>query len=105
MATPTAIIKGDNVERSKVRICATTVVPTSAPSNTASAGAVVMMPWLLKEDVSRAVALLLCSKTVTPRPAKNALKRLERLAPNALRTSLPQASVMPMQTPVQSHRC
>ncbi len=35
---------GDNADKSKVRICATSVVPTSAPSKMASAVAVVSMP-------------------------------------------------------------
>jgi hypothetical protein len=64
---------------------------------------VLMMPWPLNEAVSKAVALLLCNKTVTPRPVKKALNRLERLAPNAVRTSLPQASVIPIRTMRKPH--
>ena len=53
--------------------CTITAVPTSAPSITASAAAVVSSPWATNDDVSSAVAVELCSNPVTPSPARNAV--------------------------------
>lgn len=57
---------------------AISAVPTSAPSMIARAGASAIRPWATKEVASRAVALLLCTRAVTPMPAANASGRLLR---------------------------
>ena len=46
---------------------------------TASAGAVPISPWPTNEATISAVAVLLWMRPVTPRPAKNARKRLRQL--------------------------
>ena len=55
------------------------LVPTSAPSITASAGAVAIRPWPTNAATISAVAVLLWISAVTPSPAANAAKRLDTL--------------------------
>ena len=73
--TPTKIRSGASHDRSNDRITVTSEVPTSAPSMTASAGAVLMRPCPANAEMISAVAVLLWMRPVTPRPAKNAEKR------------------------------
>ncbi|MNT07091.1 hypothetical protein D3C72_1417810 [compost metagenome] len=87
--TPKKIKSGDSQDRSRVSTRAISAVPTSAPSMMASAGASSIRPWATKELTSSAVALLLCTRAVTPMPAAKAsgrrrtlrLSRRRRLAP------------------------
>ncbi|MNF73513.1 hypothetical protein D3C84_555160 [compost metagenome] len=87
--TPKKINSGDSQDRSRVSTRAISAVPTSAPSMMASAGASSISPWATKELTSSAVALLLCTRAVTPIPAAKAsgrrrtlrLSRRRRLAP------------------------
>ena len=71
---------GVSHDRSKVRICATRVVLTSAPIITARPAAVPMILLEAKDAQIIAVAVELCKMAVTPSPARNALKRLDVLA-------------------------
>ena len=57
--TPTKISSGASHDRSNERITVTSEVPTSAPSITASAGAVLMRPWPANAATISAVAVLL----------------------------------------------
>ena len=70
--TPTKIRSGASQDRSNDRMTVTSEVPTSAPSMTASAGAVPMRPWPANAATISAVAVLLWMRPVTPRPARNA---------------------------------
>ena len=58
--------------------CTISVVPTLAPSMMASAGTRLTSPSDVNELVIRAVAVLLWSSAVRPRPAAKAVKRLLR---------------------------
>ena len=79
--TPTKISSGASQDRSNERITVTSDVPTSAPSMTASAGAVLISPWPANAEMISAVAVLLWMSPVTPSPARNAVKRLLMLLP------------------------
>ncbi len=73
--TPTKISSGASHDRSKDRMMVTSDVPTSAPSMTASAGAVLISPWPAKAATISAVAVELWIRPVTPSPAAKAVKR------------------------------
>ncbi len=64
---------GATVATGNVITCTISVVPTLAPSMTASAGTRPMKPLARKPVVSMPVAVLLCINAVTPSPAKKAL--------------------------------
>ena len=70
--TPTKINSGESHDRSNENTSVISAVPTSAPSITASAGAVAMRPWPTKDATIRAVAVLLWMSAVMPKPAPNA---------------------------------
>ncbi|MNT82748.1 hypothetical protein D3C72_2225200 [compost metagenome] len=75
-APPISSRLGESQCRSTASSRATRLVPTSAPSITASAMAVVMKPCPAIEAVIRAVAVLLCTAMVAATPAKKAASRL-----------------------------
>ncbi len=57
------------------------VVPTLAPSMTASAGPNAVRPETVNEVAIRPVAVLLCNTAVTPTPTRNARQRCCKLFP------------------------
>ncbi len=87
--TPTKIRNGDSHDRSNENTSTIRLVPTSAPSITASAGAVPIRPWPAKAATISAVAVLLWSSPVTPSPANSAVKRLLTLWRSSRRRSPP----------------
>ena len=87
--TPPTISKGESQDRSKENTSVIIAVPTSAPSITASAGAVAINPCPAKAASMSAVALLLWISAVTPRPAANAANRLDTLWRRIRRRSPP----------------
>ena len=96
--TPTKISSGASHDRSNERMTVTSDVPTSAPSITASAGAVPMSPCPANAATIRAVAVLLWMSAVTPRPASSAVKRRLMLLRSARRRSAPYRRRMPVRT-------
>ena len=66
--------------------CTISVVPTFAPSRIARPETRPTTPCAVNEAVMSAVAVLLCSSVVSPRPAANAAKRL----PSAFDSKLAQ---------------
>jgi hypothetical protein len=96
--TPAAIISGETHVRSNDRTWAVRVVPTLAPSMTASAIDSVISPRPAKEASRSAVAVLDCSTPVRARPPPNAVKRLREQAPIARRSAAPKARVRPVRT-------
>ena len=101
--TPTKISSGASQDRSNDRITVTSDVPTSAPSMTASAGAVLISPWPANAETISAVAVLLWMRPVTPRPARNAVKRLLMLLRSTRRRSAPYRRRMPVRTMCVPH--
>ena len=97
-STPTQISSGDSQARSRVSTRAISAVPTSAPSMIASAGGSAIRPWATKEVTSRAVALLLCTRAVTPMPAANACGRRATLWLRMRRSCEPYTRRMPVRT-------
>ena len=71
--TPTKMNSGDSQDRSNENTTAIRLVPTSAPSITASASGRATRPWPTKEETIRAVAVLDCTSAVTPRPDRAAV--------------------------------
>ena len=96
--TPTKISNGASHDRSKERMTVTNDVPTSAPSITASAGAVEMSPWPANAATISAVAVLLWMRPVTPSPARKAVKRWLMLLRSTRRRSPPYSRKMPVRT-------
>ena len=89
--------------RSSDSTWATSVVPTSAPSITASAGAVSTRPRPANEATTKAVAVLLCRTPVTPMPASSAAKRLLSETRSRWRNSAPNARCTPVRTMRMPH--
>ena len=87
--TPKKISSGDSHDRSKVRTRAISAVPTSAPSMIARPEDRPIRPWATKEVTSSAVALLLCTRAVTPMPAAKARGARFMLWLSQRRRSLP----------------
>ena len=85
------------------RICTISVVPTLAPSMMASAGTKLTRPFDVKELVISAVAVLLWSSAVRPRPAAKAVKRLLRPLASSERRSGPNARRIPLWTMCRPH--
>jgi hypothetical protein len=83
--------------------CTISVVPTLAPSMIASAGTRLTRPSVVKELVMSAVAVLLWSKAVRPRPAAKAVKRLLSALPSNWRISGPKARRIPLWTMCRPH--
>ncbi|CAH0310239.1 hypothetical protein SRABI106_04024 [Rahnella aquatilis] len=102
-ATPTKISSGESQERSKVRIRAITAVPTSAPRIITSAGASATSPCDTNDVTSSAVALLLCTRAVTPMPATNASGFFSTLLLRTRRRLAPKTRMMPVRTMCVPH--
>lgn len=79
MMTPLNKRRGINHDKSKVRTCATKVVPTSAPITTAMPAAVEIARFEAKEAQRMAAAVELWSTAVMPMPVKKAFIRLQVL--------------------------
>ena len=96
--TPVTISKGDSHDRSNENTTAISAVPMSAPSMTASPAPVEISPCPTKEATIRQVAVLLCTRLVTARPAAMAVNRLSALRRNTRRRSSPMMRRMPVRT-------
>ena len=96
--TPTKIRSGESHDRSSENTTAMRLVPTSAPSITASAALVVTRFLPTKEATIRQVAVLDCTRLVTPRPAIRARKRLPKLSARIRRRFSPNTRSMPVRT-------
>ena len=96
--TPTKMNRGDSHDRSNENTTAIRLVPTSAPSITASASGNATSPWPTKEETMRAVAVLDCTSAVTPSPEIAAVQRLATLWASTLRRLAPNTRRMPVRT-------
>jgi hypothetical protein len=86
-----------------VSTCTISVLPTLAPSVTASAGANVMNPAAMKVVDTSAVAVLLWSRAVMPAPARSAFQRLSSPMASIRRSWPPKARTMPVWTMRSPH--
>src|SRR6185503_10781785 len=96
--TPPPIASGDSHERSNEKSWTTRLVPTSAPSMIASAGASPIRFCCTNDPAISAVALEDCTSAVTPRPARNAWNRFETLSARTLRSPPPNTRRTPERT-------
>ncbi len=103
VATPATSSSGVSAERSNDSACTTSVVPRSAPSITASAGASPISPRPTKPDSSIAVAVALCSTAAAPTPAAAARSRFRVAAASARRISGPKLPRTPVLTMLVPH--
>jgi hypothetical protein len=87
--TPKRMSSGESQRRSSENACASSAVPTSAPSMMASAAGSAMRFCETNELAIIAVALEDCTSPVTPSPAMNAEKRFEVLFASVRRRSAP----------------
>ena len=74
-ATPEQVVDrlmGETTSRLMQKTTVISAVPMSAPSITARPPAVDIRPWPTKEVISRQVAVLDCTRQVTPRPEQMA---------------------------------
>ena len=101
--TPTMNSTGATAETLNERTWTISVVPTFAPSMIASAGTSPTSPAAANDAVMSAVAVLLCSSAVRPRPAANAAKRLPSAFDRKRRRSEPKARKMPLWTMCRPH--
>ena len=97
-STPKPMSRGDSHDRSSEKSCTTRLVPTSAPSMMASAGASAISFWLTNEPVMSAVALEDCTSPVTPSPARKAVKGFETLLASTRRRLPPSTRSTPERT-------
>ena len=94
--TPKMMSSGESHERSSEKTCARSAVPTSAPSMIGERGAESAIRFCETNELAMsAVALEDCTRPVTPRPARNAEKRLETLFERTRRRSAPKTRRMP----------
>lgn len=98
MNTPLISNNGMSHDKSKVRICATRVVLTSAPIITANPAAVPIIFFDAKEEQIIAVAVELCKIAVTPSPATNAFNLLLVLLAMTCCSDVAKARVKPFLT-------
>ncbi len=96
--TPKAISTGNTSVTSNDSTWTMSVVPTLAPSMTASAGTRSTAPASVSDVVINAVAREDCSAAVTPSPARKAWKRVRSPWPSRRRRSLPKTRVTPLWT-------
>jgi hypothetical protein len=96
--TPTNSPAAQSHLMSKAKTCATSVVPTSAPSMMASAMGSVTRPRPAKDDSSRAVAVELCTMPVTPMPVAKAVMRSRDARASMARSVAPKVRVRPVRT-------
>ncbi len=97
-ATPRTNRIGAAALTSKERTCAIRVVPTLAPSMTASAGTRSTSPPAANDVTISAVAVLLWRSVVTPSPARKAVMRLPSAVLSTRRRSDPKALTVPLCT-------
>ena len=100
---PVKIRSGASHDRSNDSRTVTSAVPTSAPSITASAGAVPIKPWPANDATISAVAVLLWMRPVTPNPAKKAEPRFDTLRRSTRRRLPPYMRRMPVRTMCVPH--
>ncbi len=103
ITTPAKISSGDSHDRSSENTTVIRLEPTSAPSITASAAAVVTSPLSTKEVTIRQVAVLDCTRLVTPRPATAAGTRRLKLPASTLRRFSPHTRSTPVRTICVAH--
>ena len=96
--TPVTSRSGATAEESKESNCTIRVVPTFAPSMTASAGTRSTKPDAENELSINAVAVLLCKMAVTPTPAVKAWNLLFNTLPRKCLILAPKARTMPLCT-------
>ena len=96
--TPIRISAGDAAATSKESTCTMSVVPTFAPSMTASAGTRSTKPPAEKPTAIRPVAVLLWRIAVTPRPARKARARVLSALPRMDRSFGPKVRCTPVCT-------
>ena len=89
---------GDSQDRSVENSTAISAVPTSAPRITARAEGRVIRPWPTKDEVISDVAVLDCTRAVTPMPESAAEKRLLMLRARTLRRLAPKTCRTPVRT-------
>ncbi len=87
--TPTKMNIGESHDRSAENSTEISAVPTSAPRITASAAGSVTRPCPTKDEVMSEVAVLDCTRAVTPMPERAAVKRLRMLCTRILRRLAP----------------
>jgi hypothetical protein len=78
ISTPSKTNRNETLDTLNESAWTIIVVPTFAPSITASAGTRSTSPPAANEVTINPVAVLLCSTAVTPKPAANALRRLPK---------------------------
>ena len=98
MATPARMGSGASCVTLNDITCTISVVPTLAPSMTASAVASGMTPAAAKEATISPVAVLLCMIAVAPRPAAAAFSRLESARDRKRFSPAPKARCTPLCT-------
>ncbi len=96
--TPKKISNGDSHDRSSANTCAISAVPTLAPSRIANADDTPISPCATNAPTMVAVALLLCTRHVTPTPASSAESRFDTLRDSSRRRSAPYRRSMPTLT-------
>ena len=96
--TPMKMNSGESQDRSRENTSAIRLVPMSAPSITAKADCNVIRPWPTKEATISAVAVLDCTRAVTPTPEAIAVRRLLILLDRTLRRLAPKTRTMPVRT-------
>ena len=101
--TPKKMSSGESHDRSSENTCASSALPTSAPSMMASAAVSPIRFCATKELAMRAVALEDCTRPVTPRPARNAEKRLDTLLESTRRRLAPKTRRIPVRTMCVPH--
>ena len=101
--TPIRTKSGATRDMSNDSSCTISVVPTLAPSMTASPGTKSTSPPAANPETIRPVAVLLCSKAVMPRPARKAFTRLPSARPSSRRKCGPNARWIPLWTMCTPH--
>ena len=101
--TPTSTNSGATRAMLKDNSCTISVVPTLAPSMTASAGTRSTNPPAAKLAAMSPVAVLLCNTAVTPRPARKAGNRRRSVRPRNRRKCGPKPRWMPLCTICTPH--
>ena len=95
--SPASSSTGNSSVTSKASAQVTRAVPMLAPSIVASAGTGPITPAAPNELVIKAVAVLLCRTSVTPRPASSAVRRWRNALPSTWRRSPPKARMTPVE--------
>ena len=101
--TPPKISSGDSHDRSNENTTAIRLVPTSAPSITASAADSVTSDRPRNDVTIRQVAVLLWIRLVTPSPASSACTRVAMPTARMWRRFSPKTRRMPVRTNCVPH--